>query len=132
MSKIPVHSKESIKWKYTTHLQYAYTTPKKSNLSRRVSVNHHMSNVCCFLFKKNLFLLSVCNIFFRIIKKHSLRKTVEFDPHEWGWIAERKTITPRWMTIAEASKSCRELIKCGCKTSCTRQSKCKKYQLRCT
>ena len=43
-----------------------------------------------------------------------------------------KTITPRWMTIAEASDSCRERIKCGCKTNCTRQCKCKEYQLRST
>ena len=48
-----------------------------------------------------------------------------------GWMGE-KTMTPRWMTIAEASKSCRELIMCGCKTNCTRQCMCKKYQLRCT
>ena len=43
-----------------------------------------------------------------------------------------KTMTPRGMTIAEASNSCRKIIKCGCKTNCTRQCKCKKYQLRCT
>ena len=59
-------------------------------------------------------------------------KTLEFDPNEWGWIVGEKTLTPGWMTIAEASKSCRELIKCGCKTNCTRQCKCKKYQIRYT
>ena len=37
-----------------------------------------------------------------------MRVTLEFDPNEWGWAVGEKTITPRWMTIAEASKSCRE------------------------
>ena len=131
MSKIPVHLQESIKWKFTTHLWCTYTTPKKSVLSRKVSVNYHVSNVCCFLFKKNFF-LKYLNIFFRVIWNHSLRKTLEFDPNEWGWIVGEKTMTPRGMTIAEASNSCRKIIKCGCKTNCTRQCKCKKYQLRCT
>ena len=47
-----------------------------------------------------------------------MRKTLEFDSNEWGWIVGEKTMTPRWMTIAEASKSCRELIMCGCKMNC--------------
>ena len=67
-----------------------------------------------FCWKKPFF-LCVCNIFFRLIWNHSLRKTLEFDSNEWGWIVGEKTITPRWMAIAEASKSCRELIMCSVK-----------------
>ena len=43
-----------------------------------------------------------------------MRKTSELDPNEWRWIVGEKTRTPRRMAIAEASKSRRELIKCGC------------------
>ena len=48
MSKMAVHSKESIKWEFTTHLWCTYTTSKKSNLSRSVSVNHHVFSDCDF------------------------------------------------------------------------------------
>ena len=55
MSKISVRSEDSINWNIITHLWCTYRTLKNNNLSRRVSVNHHMSNVCCFLFKKDFF-----------------------------------------------------------------------------
>ena len=70
--------------------------------------------------------------FFQVDTEPFIEKNTGNWSQRVGWIVGEKTITPTWMTIAEASKSCRELIKCGCKTNCTRQCKCKKYQLRCT
>ena len=60
---------------------------------------------------KKPFLLKSLQHFFRMIWNYSLRKTLEFDPNEWGWIVGEKAITPRWMTIAEGSKSRIKLIK---------------------
>ena len=64
MSKISVPSQESIKWKFTTHIWCTYTTPKKSDLSRRLRVNHHVSNVSRFLFKKTFFSSSMFATYF--------------------------------------------------------------------
>ena len=40
------------------------------------------------------------------------------NPEKWGWILNEDGFSPRWMTIPEATKACRELIKCGCKKRC--------------
>ena len=40
----------------------------------------------------------------------------EIDYTCWGWVRENNVLQPLWMTIPEASKSCRELKRCGCKT----------------
>ena len=56
-------------------------------------------------------------------------------PEIWGWKRnERDTsLTPYWTSLPEASKACRELIKCGCKTSCIRRwCKCVQANLKCT
>lgn len=37
-----------------------------------------------------------------------------------------------WTTLPEASKSCYELISCGCKKGCVKRCKCKKAALQCT
>jgi len=54
-------------------------------------------------------------------------------PSEWGW--NRKpgggwSIT--WTTLPEASESCRELLRCGCKKDCRGRCKCQKAALQCT
>ena len=39
---------------------------------------------------------------------------------------------PHWTTLQEASKTCYELISCGCKKRCRTRCKCKKAGLQCT
>jgi len=53
-------------------------------------------------------------------------------PSEWGWIKDDGTWYPKWTTLPEASKACRELIKCNCKASCRGRCKCFKANLPCT
>nr|XP_047127620.1 uncharacterized protein LOC124808522 [Hydra vulgaris] len=51
---------------------------------------------------------------------------------KWGWKKTNNAMTPLWMTLPEAPKSCIELIKCRCKKSCGTQCKCKRSGLSCT
>ena len=58
-------------------------------------------------------------------------------PKDFGWIETEDDAvkwTPNWMTQFEASKECREFVKCGCKTSCTgsKRCKCHSVDLKCT
>ncbi len=53
-------------------------------------------------------------------------------PGEWGWQTSADGWTPLWTTLPEASKSCSELIHCGCKKACRGQCKCYKASLQCT
>ena len=39
-------------------------------------------------------------------------------PAEWGWQQSPEGWSPKWTTLAEASKACSELISCGCKRAC--------------
>ena len=40
-------------------------------------------------------------------------------PEDWGWKRNERdnSLAPYWTSLPEASKACRELIKCGCKKS---------------
>ena len=55
---------------------------------------------------------------------------------DFGWTESSDSIkwSPQWMTQNEASKECREFVKCGCKTSCTgsKRCKCNSADLKCT
>ncbi|KAG0720495.1 hypothetical protein GWK47_048390 [Chionoecetes opilio] len=53
-------------------------------------------------------------------------------PSDWGWTKEASGLQPLWTTLPEASKSCHELIHCGCKKGCTGRCKCTKAALKCT
>uniref|UniRef100_UPI00358E90E1 uncharacterized protein isoform X2 n=1 Tax=Myxine glutinosa TaxID=7769 RepID=UPI00358E90E1 len=55
-------------------------------------------------------------------------------PEEWGWTMQNDHWVPVWMTIPEAAKACKELIKCGCKSEagCVSRCKCTKAGLPCT
>ena len=58
-------------------------------------------------------------------------------PKDFGWIETEDDAvkwTPNWMTQFEASKECREFVKCGCKTSCigSKKCKCNSVDLKCT
>ena len=49
---------------------------------------------------------------------------------DWEWIKEATGWQPLWSD--HSSKSCHELIKCGCKKGCTGHCKCAKAALKCT
>lgn len=56
-------------------------------------------------------------------------------PEDWGWMRRERdsSLTPYWTDLPEASKACRELIKCGCKTSCIKRwCSCVKANLPCS
>jgi len=46
-------------------------------------------------------------------------------PAEWGWQQSPEGWSPKWTTLANASKACSELIICGCKRACRGLCKCK-------
>ena len=54
------------------------------------------------------------------------------NPSDWGWIKNNDTWVPFWSSLPEAAKSCRELIKCNCKNTCSGRCKCIKANLLCT
>ena len=52
---------------------------------------------------------------------------------DWNWIRkEQSGWEVCWTTLPEATKACRELLRCGCKKSCRGQFKCLKAELQCT
>ena len=53
-------------------------------------------------------------------------------PADWGWREDHNTWRPLWTTLPEASKSCRELIRCGCTRNCRSNCKCSKASVSCT
>ena len=53
-------------------------------------------------------------------------------PSHWGWWKDTTGWQPQWTTLPEASKSCREHIRCGCIKGCTTRCKCVKAALKCT
>lgn len=65
------------------------------------------------------------------------------DPCEWGWMRQMRGKShvwePVWSSLPEASKTCQELLKCGCNPMrhtnvyvCTGNCKCSKADLECT
>ena len=54
-------------------------------------------------------------------------------PSSWGWIKNDDGLyEPHWSTLPEASKTCYELVSCGCKKGCRSRCKCRKAALQCT
>lgn len=54
-------------------------------------------------------------------------------PEDWGWKKQASSYRPIWTILPDASKHCKELVKCGCKSLCsTRRCKCKKLALPCS
>ena len=55
-------------------------------------------------------------------------------PEAFGWLKAGDNWKPVWTTLPEAAKSCRELIRCGCKALpiCMRNCVCKNHRLPCT
>ena len=53
-------------------------------------------------------------------------------PAHWGWKREPSGWEICWITLPEATKACRELLRCGCKKGCTAHCKCVEAELKCT
>uniref|UniRef100_A0A7M5XM76 AWS domain-containing protein n=2 Tax=Clytia hemisphaerica TaxID=252671 RepID=A0A7M5XM76_9CNID len=56
-------------------------------------------------------------------------------PENWGWNDNGNKYDVKWTTLPEASKICKELVKCGCNNKekgCKGRCKCKKANLKCT
>ena len=54
-------------------------------------------------------------------------------PTDWGsHRSDDGPYTPLWTTLPEASKTCYELVSCGCKKGCRKRCKCKNASLQCT
>ena len=56
-------------------------------------------------------------------------------PSEWGWQrGPTQAWDTLWTTIPQASQSCQELLRCGCKSErgCTGRCKCVRAELPCT
>ena len=58
--------------------------------------------------------------------------TDEISPEGWGWKKLDSIWHPVWTSLPQASKACRELIKCGCKRCKSSTCKCMKSNLSCT
>lgn len=52
-------------------------------------------------------------------------------PRHWGWITDSGEWRPLWTTLPEISKSCQELVKCGCKKGCRGGCGRRRVSLRC-
>lgn len=55
-------------------------------------------------------------------------------PERFGWTKDNALWQPMWTVLPEAAKTCRELIRCGCKANpqCSRKCMCKTSNLKCT
>ena len=53
-------------------------------------------------------------------------------PTNWGWNRADDLFIPFWTRLPEASESCRELLRCGCKKGYRGHCKCAKAALKCT
>jgi hypothetical protein len=54
------------------------------------------------------------------------------DPSQWGWVKTEDGWQPHWSDLPEASKVCREFIRCSCKNGCSGRCSYKKSSLKCT
>ncbi|KAG7168460.1 hypothetical protein Hamer_G002523 [Homarus americanus] len=53
-------------------------------------------------------------------------------PCDWGWMKSGDELEPLWITLSEVSKSCHELISCGCRKHCGGKWRRQKAALKCT
>ena len=61
------------------------------------------------------------------------RNLIMPSPKDWGWV-DPPQWKPLWTTLPEVTKSCSELIRCGCKLErgCRGHYRCRKASLKCT
>lgn len=53
-------------------------------------------------------------------------------PSRWGWEKDSGVWVPHWTSLAPIAGSCQELLKCGCRISCSGNCKCFRSGLPCT
>ena len=61
--------------------------------------------------------------------KSTVRMLPGYNFGDWGWQIIGENLELTWLTIPPVSKSCSELVKCGCKTSYRGHRKCKNLDL---
>ena len=61
-----------------------------------------------------------------------VRQQVLPSPSTWGWQLQDGHWSPYWTALSQAKNTCYELIRCGCKVSCSGRCKCLKANLACT
>lgn len=62
-----------------------------------------------------------------------VRAPEEVSPSDWGWAKDvAGDWKPLWSALPEISRSCQELLRCGCKKGCQRNCRCQKVALKCT
>ena len=68
-----------------------------------------------------------------MIWANSLSRCPEpMDPTKWGWKRVESSLEHYWSELPEASKACREFVKCKCKKGCKSRCKCRQTKLPCT
>ena len=53
-------------------------------------------------------------------------------PSRWGWEKDSGVWVPHWTSLASIAALCQELLKCGCRISCSGNCKCFRSGLPCT
>jgi hypothetical protein len=53
-------------------------------------------------------------------------------PGDWGWEQRDLKWVPFWTGLPDAGRGCSLIYRCGCKTACQRNCKCKKAGIRCS
>ena len=53
-------------------------------------------------------------------------------PGDWGWIFKEGEWHPFWTTLPDVTKSCKGLLRCGCKRGCRGGCSCTRETLKCT
>lgn len=61
-----------------------------------------------------------------------LKEQVIPTPSGWGWYRDENSWLPKWTNLPQVKDACYELIRCGCKSSCSSRCKCVKAHLVCT
>lgn len=54
------------------------------------------------------------------------------NPEEWGWMMTCDGWQPFWTSLPDVTKSCRELVRCGCQKGCQARCSCFKVNLTCS
>ena len=57
--------------------------------------------------------------------KLTMKMHLSYNFGNWGWQIIGENLETIWLAIPLVSKSCSELVRCGCKTSCRGRCKCK-------
>ena len=74
----------------------------------------------------------MCKIQFFHFSQGIWKKSTVKSFGDQGWLTIVENLEPIWLTIPTVSKSCSELVKRRCNTSCRGRCKCEKFGFVCT